>query len=268
MGVGGQRRPPLRFALAAGPPRPGLRGHHLLRRLREGRRAGPAPAPLGGRDPAPRGPSVFVGGVPRLLQACQRVPAQPDGVPPAADLDDLHPALRAGRRELQEECAAVGDAFVEAGAPGVLGFADARLGEVAHGVCLVYVCSVVYTTLDRMRATRCGHGMIGRLRANIARKINSLRDNADLCGRLRTDADNSGMAEGQGFEPWEAFASLVFKTSAFDRSATPPGRAILSFSGVVFNPVRAAILPPLLSGPACRDHFRCRAWRSLRFLRR
>ena len=33
----------------------------------------------------------------------------------------------------------------------------------------------------------------------------------------------SGMAEGQGFEPWEAFTSLVFKTSAFDRSATPPG---------------------------------------------
>ena len=38
------------------------------------------------------------------------------------------------------------------------------------------------------------------------------------------------MAEGQGFEPWEARASLVFKTSAFDRSATPPGAApIVSF---------------------------------------
>lgn len=30
------------------------------------------------------------------------------------------------------------------------------------------------------------------------------------------------MAEGQGFEPWEVLPSLVFKTSAFDRSATPP----------------------------------------------
>ena len=31
------------------------------------------------------------------------------------------------------------------------------------------------------------------------------------------------VAEGQGFEPWEELPSLVFKTSAFDRSATPPG---------------------------------------------
>ena len=30
------------------------------------------------------------------------------------------------------------------------------------------------------------------------------------------------MAEGQGFEPWEALTSLVFKTSAFVHSATPP----------------------------------------------
>lgn len=30
------------------------------------------------------------------------------------------------------------------------------------------------------------------------------------------------MAEGQGFEPWDVLPSLVFKTSAFDRSATPP----------------------------------------------
>ena len=30
------------------------------------------------------------------------------------------------------------------------------------------------------------------------------------------------MAEGQGFEPWEVLPSLVFKTSAFDHSATPP----------------------------------------------
>ena len=35
----------------------------------------------------------------------------------------------------------------------------------------------------------------------------------------------SDMAEGQGFEPWEVLPSLVFKTSAFDRSATPPKAA-------------------------------------------
>ena len=45
----------------------------------------------------------------------------------------------------------------------------------------------------------------------------------------------ANLAEGQGFEPWEAFASPVFKTSAFDRSATPPGRAILPFSVAAFN---------------------------------
>ena len=38
------------------------------------------------------------------------------------------------------------------------------------------------------------------------------------------------MVEGQGFEPWEALPSLVFKTSAFDRSATPPGQRIMSVS--------------------------------------
>ena len=31
------------------------------------------------------------------------------------------------------------------------------------------------------------------------------------------------MAEREGFEPPEAFASTVFKTAAFNRSATPPG---------------------------------------------
>ena len=30
------------------------------------------------------------------------------------------------------------------------------------------------------------------------------------------------LAEGKGFEPLETCASLVFKTSAFDRSAIPP----------------------------------------------
>ena len=32
------------------------------------------------------------------------------------------------------------------------------------------------------------------------------------------------LAEGQGFEPWVPFDTLVFKTSAFDHSATPPVR--------------------------------------------
>ena len=35
------------------------------------------------------------------------------------------------------------------------------------------------------------------------------------------------MAVGQGFEPWEGLTSLVFKTSAFDHSATPPTEAKL-----------------------------------------
>ncbi len=30
------------------------------------------------------------------------------------------------------------------------------------------------------------------------------------------------VAEGEGFEPPEAYASTVFKTAAFDHSATPP----------------------------------------------
>ena len=30
------------------------------------------------------------------------------------------------------------------------------------------------------------------------------------------------MAEGQGFEPWMPFDTPVFKTGAFNRSATPP----------------------------------------------
>ena len=35
------------------------------------------------------------------------------------------------------------------------------------------------------------------------------------------------MAVGQGFEPWDGRPSLVFKTSAFDHSATPPVTLIL-----------------------------------------
>ena len=34
------------------------------------------------------------------------------------------------------------------------------------------------------------------------------------------------LAERQGFEPWEGFPSTVFKTAAFDRSATSPWRNI------------------------------------------
>ena len=33
------------------------------------------------------------------------------------------------------------------------------------------------------------------------------------------------MAEGQGFEPWDGLPSPVFKTGAFNRSATPPFEA-------------------------------------------
>ncbi len=34
--------------------------------------------------------------------------------------------------------------------------------------------------------------------------------------------NKGSMAEGEGFEPPEPFGSTVFKTAAFDRSATPP----------------------------------------------
>lgn len=36
------------------------------------------------------------------------------------------------------------------------------------------------------------------------------------------------MAEGRGFEPREGLPSLVFKTSAINRSATPPGVCIVA----------------------------------------
>jgi hypothetical protein len=39
------------------------------------------------------------------------------------------------------------------------------------------------------------------------------------------------MAEGQGFEPWEAFTSTVFKTVTFGRSVTPPSNATPSVNG-------------------------------------
>ena len=50
------------------------------------------------------------------------------------------------------------------------------------------------------------------------------------------------MVEGQGFEPWEALPSLVFKTSAFDRSATPPGQRILSALQGRIKPVSEPLL--------------------------
>ena len=55
--------------------------------------------------------------------------------------------------------------------------------------------------------------------------------------------DRGQLAEGQGFEPWEAFTSLVFKTSAFDRSATPPGRSV-------------SPLCPVASSSECADALR------------
>ena len=47
---------------------------------------------------------------------------------------------------------------------------------------------------------------------------------ADLCGRTPQ------WAEGEGFEPPDAFASLAFKASAIGRSANPPGAAILPYA--------------------------------------
>ena len=63
-------------------------------------------------------------------------------------------------------------------------------------------------------------------------------------GQLDTDGEGSGheraprsgrgvivVAEGLGFEPTEACASLVFKTSTFVRSVIPPERRSLAFAG-------------------------------------
>ena len=45
------------------------------------------------------------------------------------------------------------------------------------------------------------------------------------------------MAEGQGFEPWDPHESLVFKTSAFGHSATPPNKeAYISVFQLSVNP--------------------------------
>ena len=41
----------------------------------------------------------------------------------------------------------------------------------------------------------------------------------EKCKQVRTQAE---MAEGQGFEPWMPLDMPVFKTGAFNHSATPP----------------------------------------------
>lgn len=41
------------------------------------------------------------------------------------------------------------------------------------------------------------------------------------------------LAEGEGFEPPDAFASLAFKASAFGRSANPPGMTILPYRTIL-----------------------------------
>ena len=45
------------------------------------------------------------------------------------------------------------------------------------------------------------------------------------------------MAEGEGFEPPEPFGSMVFKTTAFDRSATLP--AICAGNRLLKNEIRS-----------------------------
>ena len=50
------------------------------------------------------------------------------------------------------------------------------------------------------------------------------------------------MAERQGFEPWEALTSTVFKTAAFDHSATSPhSAASRSLQIVIMKPPRKRI---------------------------
>ena len=44
-----------------------------------------------------------------------------------------------------------------------------------------------------------------------------------------------GMAVGVGFEPTEPRDSLVFKTRAFDHSATPPGPEAANLRATVFH---------------------------------
>ncbi len=61
------------------------------------------------------------------------------------------------------------------------------------------------------------------------------------------------MAVGQGFEPWELLHSTVFKTAAFDHSATPPelrGRLYRGFflgqAGKLLFLIEKSFFPKLL----------------------
>ena len=51
------------------------------------------------------------------------------------------------------------------------------------------------------------------------------------------------MAEAQGFEPWEPFGSLVFKTSAIDHSAKLPIGASSRFRTADPRRVKALLYP-------------------------
>jgi hypothetical protein len=51
------------------------------------------------------------------------------------------------------------------------------------------------------------------------------------------------LAERQGFEPWEGCPSTVFKTAAFDRSATSP------FQSVIFRVALSILLTGLAAVP-------------------
>ena len=57
-----------------------------------------------------------------------------------------------------------------------------------------------------------------------------------LEGRLFS-GDRKKLAEGQGFEPWVGCPTLIFKTSAFDHSATPPRVSAFSMYAVSFSRV-------------------------------
>ena len=46
--------------------------------------------------------------------------------------------------------------------------------------------------------------------------------NSECCHNWRRENILANLAERQGFEPWEGCPSTVFKTAAFDRSATSP----------------------------------------------
>ena len=51
--------------------------------------------------------------------------------------------------------------------------------------------------------------------------VAGLRGKRQVCAGKRGEVK---MAEGQGFEPWMPLDMPVFKTGAFNRSATPPGK--------------------------------------------